>query len=651
MDMKICLIGIIFLCVIAATCCAEERWALLVGIDQYAGESITPLKGAVSDALALRDMLTEYARFSADNIFCLTSDDRANLPNLGNIITKLEYIASKANEGDLFLFFFAGHGISWEGQNYLLAYESDIRSPLLLSKTGLSVEELNEYLAKIQSANMLLILDACRNSPQAGRGDDNNMLTVDFVRSVGVSLKDDRTSDIQFCATIYACKPGQRAFEWPGKERGFFSIALEEALSGKADKDVDGKVTLNEAESYLSRRVPDLVRRELGDSKEQTPWIVRSGAGTGDMVLSWITEEQQVAMTPVSSSESTGSKSLGNEANHQTSQMDKIQPKDPELFEELEWEPIGDEAGKEEAGKEEIFEELDWVPIGSDTMALTQQQEAEGWVSATGEYRGSEIVLEEARRNALDQARQIAVQIALKEEIDVLGSLMRSSTIQDFQQSLTTLSQFDLFGKIVEEEKPVWSPVEDVQFHPGRPPVLVCRVELQAKVAKKKSQPDSGFSVSLRPNNRVFKDGEEMILCITSTQDCYITVFSLLANGTVLVLDPPLGQYPRSVPGGQSLSLPTEEEKQLGKCFRLSLSGGETEVIESVLVIATKDNVPLLIEDVERLNSGRILPGGKERLCIMPDYQSALEEITRWLVSIPLERRTFDIQEYKIIEN
>ena len=234
--MKKYLVFIVFLCAIAAVCHAEERWALLVGIDEYSNDIITPLKGATRDARALRDMLVQYARFPSDNIFCLTSDDKASLPNLGNIVTKLDYIASKVKAGDVFLFFFAGHGVSVDDQNYLLAYESDIR-PFLLRKTALSVEELNQYLSKIQSGNTILILDACRNNPGAGRGDEDNLMTNSFVKSVG---------DIKFRATIYACDTGQRAYEWPGRGRGFFSVTMEEALKGKADENKDGNVTLSE---------------------------------------------------------------------------------------------------------------------------------------------------------------------------------------------------------------------------------------------------------------------------------------------------------------------------------------------------------------------------------------------------------------------
>ena len=102
-----------------------------------------------------------------------------------------------------------------------------------------------------------------------------------------------------FSAQIFSCGIGERAFEWPGKNRGFFSLALEEALSGLAGGG-DGQVTLNEIESYLHRRVPELVVQNLGPGKKQLPWVDRSGAGAGDFVLAG---SGSVSQLPLVSSE------------------------------------------------------------------------------------------------------------------------------------------------------------------------------------------------------------------------------------------------------------------------------------------------------------------------------------------------------------
>ena len=636
-------ICIIFLFVIAAVCHAEERWALLVGIDRYSSDIITPLKGAVRDARGLRDVLIEHARFPSDNVFCLASDDESNLPNLGNIVTKLDYIASEAKKGDLFLFFFAGHGITFNEQNFLLTYESDIR-PFLLPKTGLSVEELNGYLGKIQSGNTILILDACRNSPGAGRGDEDNLMTDSFMRSIGVKPKEENTEDIEFNGTIYSCNVGERAYEWPGKERGFFTITLEDALSGKADEgdsgNGDGEVTINEVELYLNTRVPKLVRQELGSEKKQTPRIVRSGdPRAGDKVFSWVAEGQgsktvssypgeiavsrELAVGPdqLFPSKTSDPGEMEGESDQPLSPIDQAKQKREAFFEELsDWEAQADEEGTSESG-------------------LTQQQREEGWIQVTGEYRGAEITPVQAQEKALGQAERNAIIEALGMESGVQKSLLLWETLYDFQRRFPSLSQSALYNEIIEEQKADWT-YDSIQQNSDEPPVPLYRVILRAKVAKAKTIPDPGFGLSLRLNKEAFQVGDEMILSITSTQYCYIAVFSVLSDDTVLVVYPAQGRTSKRISGGESFSLPSETESLL-----VTVPSGSAMDVGSMLVIATKYNIPFLPEVAKEFHPGVAVPDGKE---VLPTYQTTLEEINGWLMGIPMDKRVFDVKQYKI---
>jgi len=262
----------------------ESRWALLVGIDRYQNADIAPLSGAVADARAVADALKRYCGFPEERVFLLTSDDPANRPTLGNIYARLEYVASRARPGDVFMFYFSGHGITRKGKSYLLTWESDINIPGLIERLSLPVEELNDYLSRIPASKVFIVMDACRDNPDAGRGRENNVLTEDFAR--GIRVEPSRTGgEITLSAKIYSCGVGQRAYEWPGRRRGFFSVAFQEALSGKAAGE-DGVVTLDRLESYVHWRVPELVERNLGPGKSQVPWVDRSGAGAGEFVWS-----------------------------------------------------------------------------------------------------------------------------------------------------------------------------------------------------------------------------------------------------------------------------------------------------------------------------------------------------------------------------
>lgn len=126
------------------------------------------------------------------------------------------------------------------------------------------------------------MMDACRNDPSAGRGGGDNVLGERMARGIVLrARRGDRTGHFG-SATLYACEVGHRAYESSKLRRGFFSLALVEALSGKA-ADRDGNVTLNTLEEYLASHVPDMVQRELGVMHTQTPWAERSG-----MIGGWV---------------------------------------------------------------------------------------------------------------------------------------------------------------------------------------------------------------------------------------------------------------------------------------------------------------------------------------------------------------------------
>ena len=279
---------------------------------------------------------------------------------------------------------------------------------------------------------------------------------------------------------------------------------------------------------------------------------------------------------------------------------------------------------------------------------LTPQQKSEGWVDATGEYhQGPNMTAAEAQRLALEKAKRNAIEQVLGEEIQAQEMLLRFGNQKEFHQSFTTLSQATLFGRIIEQKAPVWAPVENVQFSPGEPPIPLYRVFLRTKVAKEKGKSDKTFQVKLKLNDGkvTFLEGDEMILHLTLTKDCYITVFNVLSDGTVLVLFSPQGFGQQVARAGKIMSIPSEAERSQGVHFRVGLLPGKTQDTEYVWVVVTKDDIPFLPKEAKEFSPD--IPALKGKV-VLPTYQSALEEINRWLVSIPLNQRAVDMQQYEI---
>lgn len=100
---------------------SESRWALIVGIDQYDDANIKPLDGAVNDAKKLATTLHQVARFPANQVISLTSDQpREMQPTRGNILRQMARITSLMPQSGLLVAAFSGHGIERDGQMFLL---------------------------------------------------------------------------------------------------------------------------------------------------------------------------------------------------------------------------------------------------------------------------------------------------------------------------------------------------------------------------------------------------------------------------------------------------------------------------------------------------------------------------------------------------
>ena len=278
--------------------------------------------------------------------------------------------------------------------------------------------------------------------------------------------------------------------------------------------------------------------------------------------------------------------------------------------------------------------------------ALAEEQKKEGWVKVTGEYyQGPNMTIEEAKRRALEKAKRNAIEQAFGVAISAQTLQLRSETQQDFHESFTELSRATVYGRIVEQEELNWES-ETLQLSPGEF-ITRYRVTLRAKVKKEVGEPDPNFKVSLKLNDGkvTFLEGDEMILHITPTKDCYITVFNVLSDNTVLVLFPPQGHTQQVAPGRKKFSIPSETERHQGMHFRVGLLPGKTQDTEYVWVVATKDDIPFLPGEAKEFHPNIAILSGK---VVLPTYQSALEDINRWLVSIQLSRRAVDMAQYEI---
>lgn len=151
------------LAVLLGTAAEARRLAIVVGNDLYpALKADQQLQRAASDARAVSAKLKSMG-FEVETV------ENANLRTLDRLLTQ---IVVRSGPGDTVLLFFAGHGLSIRGQNYLLPSDTDppgmaneLAAAETLRREAFLVDDVIERLRANGAANIVLMLDACRNNP------------------------------------------------------------------------------------------------------------------------------------------------------------------------------------------------------------------------------------------------------------------------------------------------------------------------------------------------------------------------------------------------------------------------------------------------------------------------------------------------------
>lgn len=227
-----------------------------IGINQYKNPRYN-LNYAAADAESFRGALVKgMAPITSQIKTYQLSDAQADR---AGIIAILEQVQQAARPQDIFVFYYAGHGVMNEGAKkdfYLVPYDVTqlYGNDEALAQRGISANEMKAIAAKIAAQKQLYILDACQSAGAlealATRGAAEEKAIAQLARATGTHW-------------LTASGSEQFATEFDQLGHGVFTYALLQGLSGKADSG-DGRVTVNELKAYLETQVPELTQQYRG---------------------------------------------------------------------------------------------------------------------------------------------------------------------------------------------------------------------------------------------------------------------------------------------------------------------------------------------------------------------------------------------------
>jgi hypothetical protein len=143
-----------------------KRFALVVGNSQYVNERVSDLPNAARDATEIAASLKALG-FEVDLGIDLNQQDFKNL--VSDFRAKIKQAQAK----DV-VFYYAGHGFSFDGFNHLVPSDAILNNKERLAYETLTLDEVIGSLRATDKQNTIVFLDSCRNNPlpEKLRGDD-----------------------------------------------------------------------------------------------------------------------------------------------------------------------------------------------------------------------------------------------------------------------------------------------------------------------------------------------------------------------------------------------------------------------------------------------------------------------------------------------
>jgi uncharacterized caspase-like protein len=223
-----------------------SRWALVIGASAYKQE-VGPLKYTSKEAREFATHLKNNLGFHEENVTLLADGGEAEeSPTSPHILTALDNLLSnpRLDKGNLFLFYFSGHGVGTANGDFLLP--SDV-SKDRIEEMGVPVKAVIERIVRAGLKNVLFITDACRS----GEANEFGGQFIELCRQSNL-------------AVILGCAPGKRSYEYPRLKRGPFTHFLIESLQDTKLRDESGTLWASKLGASIKKQVYDYTEPDYG---------------------------------------------------------------------------------------------------------------------------------------------------------------------------------------------------------------------------------------------------------------------------------------------------------------------------------------------------------------------------------------------------
>jgi len=257
----------------------SNKWAIVVGVSQFADPAISPVSYSDDDAVAMYQYLTDpdYGRFVKDQVFLMLDSDATTL----RIKNAVDIISRHARPEDMVVIFISAHGTpadrDYDVENivYMVTYDTLLHS---LYTTAYSVSELIRAVRnRIRAETVVTLMDVCYSANALKRtfckkkgakdlaiktqsGDVPKKMTESRLETDRICMSDSTVRELSTGKGrifITSSKSDEQSWESDTLGHGFFSYYLLQALKMKG-----GEISVQEAYKHIKEEMPKAVMRE-----------------------------------------------------------------------------------------------------------------------------------------------------------------------------------------------------------------------------------------------------------------------------------------------------------------------------------------------------------------------------------------------------
>ncbi|CAF4092259.1 unnamed protein product, partial [Rotaria sordida] len=219
----------------------RRKLALVIGIGKY--DHCEELQNPENDANDMSEALESIG-------FLVTKKLDLKRADMKHVVIDFE---ESIEPDDMVLFYFAGHGIQWEDQNYLIPRDTLTLNGADLNKSAINAQHILNTISDRKPYVTIFLLDCCRKYHLRNPEVDARDPDASGSKPVGLKAMHKAGSLIAF-----ACAPGTIAIEGKGEKNGLFTKHLLKYIT-TANEDIRmilSDVTDGVIEESKSKQIP-----------------------------------------------------------------------------------------------------------------------------------------------------------------------------------------------------------------------------------------------------------------------------------------------------------------------------------------------------------------------------------------------------------